>query len=73
MSTILPKLTPQAVRTWVKRVEIYHPVGELSKLPDDAPLNKIEEAFISDRSVLMGIGEGLYEAAHWDAWPAKIS
>jgi len=68
METVLPKKTPSEVIKWVEKVEGYYPVLALSQLPVDAKTVEIKEAFYSDRSTLMGIGEALEEAARWDAW-----
>ncbi|MBF4374143.1 hypothetical protein [Vibrio anguillarum] len=68
MSTKLPKLTPPEIKEWVDSVEAFYPVNVLAGLPDNATLEQIEEAFGSDRSALMGIGEALMERAKWDAW-----
>ncbi|EKA5635953.1 hypothetical protein OKZ62_001857 [Vibrio navarrensis] len=66
--TKLPKLTPPEIKEWVDSVEAIYPVCVLSGLPENATLEQIEEAFSSDRSTLMGIGEELMERARWDAW-----
>ncbi len=68
MPTKLPKLTPPEVKEWVESVEAFYPVSVLSDLPENATLEEIEEAFGSDQSTLMGIGEALMERAKWDAW-----
>ncbi|EPO2959852.1 hypothetical protein ACT7TO_002864 [Vibrio cholerae] len=68
MSTKLPKLTPPEIKQWVQSVEAFYPVSVLAGLPDNATLKQIEDAFGSDRSTLMGIGEELMERARWDAW-----
>ncbi len=68
MSTKLPKLTPPEIKEWVDSVEAIYPVCVLSGLPENATLEEIEDAFGSDRSTLMGIGEELMERAKWDAW-----
>ncbi len=68
MPTKLPKLTPPEVKEWVESVEAFYPVSVLSGLPENATLEEIEEAFGSDQSTLMGIGEALMERAKWDAW-----
>ncbi|AZS26350.1 hypothetical protein DYL72_15710 [Vibrio anguillarum] len=68
MSTKLPKRTPPEIKEWVDSVEAFYPVNVLAGLPDNATLEQIEEAFGSDRSALMGIGEALMERAKWDAW-----
>lgn len=65
----LPKNTPKQVISWVKKVEGFYLTQELRQLSYDATLNEIKAAYDSDRSKLIGIGEGLYEAARWDAWP----
>jgi len=64
----LPKLTPQEIKEWVDSVEDFYPVSALKDLPENANLEQIEEAFGTDRSTLMGIGETLMERAKWDAW-----
>lgn len=68
MTTKLPKLTPPEIKKWVDSVEAFCPVMALSDLPKNATLEQIEDAFFSDRSTLMGIGEALMERAKWDAW-----
>ncbi|EGQ8079070.1 TPA: hypothetical protein I7753_18570 [Vibrio vulnificus] len=68
MATKLPKLTPTEIKEWVDSVEAIYPVSVLSGLAENATLEQIEDAFFSDRSTLMGIGEALMERAKWDAW-----
>lgn len=68
MKTKLPKLTPLEIQEWVKSVEEFYPINVLAGLSEDATLEQIEDAFFSDRSILMGIGETLMERAKWDAW-----
>lgn len=68
MKTKLPKLTPLEIQEWVKSVEEFYSINVLTGLPEDATLEQIEDAFFSDRSTLMGIGETLMERAKWDAW-----
>ena len=66
--TKLPKLTPPEIKKWVESVEAFHPIGFLYRLPENATLEQIEDAFESERSTLTGIGETLMERAKWDAW-----
>lgn len=68
MATKLPKQTPPEIKEWVDSVEAIYPVSVLSSLPENATLEEIEDAFGSDRSTLMGIGEELMARAKWDAW-----
>ncbi len=68
MTAKLPKLTPPEIKEWVDSVEAIYPVSVLSGLPENATLEQIEDAFYSDRSTLMGIGEELMGRAKWDAW-----
>lgn len=68
LATKLPKLTPPEIKEWVESVEEFYSVSNLSGLPDDASINQIEDAFVSDQSTLVGIGEALMERAKWDAW-----
>ncbi len=68
MTAKLPKLTPPEIKEWVDSVEAIYPVSVLSGLPENATLEQIEDAFYSDRSTLMGIGEELMGSAKWDAW-----
>ncbi|WP_337909179.1 hypothetical protein [Vibrio cholerae] len=68
MTTKLPKLTPPEIKEWVDSVEAIYPVSVLSGLPENATLEQIEDAFYSDRSTLMGIGEELMGRAKWNAW-----
>lgn len=65
----LPKNTPKQVLIWAKKVEGFYLTQELRQLDYNAALHEIKAAYDSDRSTLMGIGEELYEAAKWDAWP----
>jgi hypothetical protein len=68
MATKLPKLTPLEIKEWVDSVQEIYPVSVLFNLPENATLEQIEEAYGSDRSTLMGIGEELMERAKWNAW-----
>lgn len=73
MAIKLPKLTPPEIKEWVTSVEAFYPVSVLTGLPEDASLEQIEDAFGSDRSALMGIGEELMERAKWDAWGSYLN
>lgn len=72
MEKVLPKLTPSEIREWVSSIENFHSISALYDLPFDATLKQIEDAFNSDRSVLIGIGEEIMSRAKWDAWSSFV-
>ena len=54
----LPKKTPKQVISWVEKVEGFYLTQELRQLNYNATLQEIKAAYDSDRSTLIGIGEG---------------
>lgn len=67
-NAILPVKTPKEIVDWVRKIEAHLSVNCLAQLPKNATLKEIKEAFDTDRSTLIGIGEDIYENARWDAW-----